>query len=68
MRVLVTQAGGAARVLALLQQVAQLCAVQRAPTHAPIKVIDGLALDKTHTHTHWKTRAEAVAAVNVTTC
>lgn len=49
MGVLVTKTRGAAGVLALLQHVTQLRAVQRAPTHAPIKVINGLALDKTHT-------------------
>lgn len=68
MRVLVAQTGGAARVLALLQQVPQLGAIQRPPTHTPVKVIDSLALDKTHTHTHadWKTRAEATVAVDFT--
>ncbi len=53
-------------MLTLLQQVAQLGAVQRSPTHTPVKVIDGLALGETHTDTQWKTRAEAVVAVNFT--
>lgn len=61
-RVFVTQTGGTAWVLALLQQVAQLCAVQRSPAHTPVKVIDSLTLDlkkkhnnNKHTHTCWKT-------------
>lgn len=53
-------------MLALLQQVTQLGAVQRASTDAPVKVIDSLALDKTHARTHWKTKAEAMVAVNFT--
>lgn len=44
--VLVTQAGRAARVLALLQQVAQFGAVQGAPPHAPVEVVEGFALEE----------------------
>lgn len=44
--VLVTQAGRAARVLALLQQVAQFRAVQGAPPHAPVEVVKGFALEE----------------------
>lgn len=40
----------AARVLALLQQVTQLCAVQRSPPHSPVKIIHGLTLSGTHIH------------------
>lgn len=50
MGVLVTQTGGAARVLALLQQVTQFCAVQRSPAHTPIKVVHSFTLDETHTN------------------
>lgn len=44
---LMTQTGRAARVLALLQQVAQFGAVQRAPPHAPVEVVKGFALENT---------------------